>query len=86
MPSRIVAHAYRPKRAPRKQAKAYAINGPVIVTVTSKRDRHREAADDGQGAGASALPLGRLGGRKPLRKSSLLNCKNKPVISALVAD
>jgi hypothetical protein len=49
MPTRIVTHAYRPKRAPRKQAKAAAINGPAIVTASSKRDRiirRREAADD----------------------------------------
>jgi hypothetical protein len=48
MPTRIVTHAYRPKRAPRKMTKAAAITGPVIVTASSKRDtiRRREAADD----------------------------------------
>jgi hypothetical protein len=48
MASRIVTHAYRPKRAPRKRkAQATAITGPAIVTVTSKRDsiRRREEAD-----------------------------------------
>jgi hypothetical protein len=48
MRSRIVTHVHRPKRAPRKKAKAAAITNPAIVTATSKRDRfrHREAADD----------------------------------------
>ena len=47
MPSRIVTYAHRPKRPPRKKAKAAAITGPAIVTVTSKQDRiRREAADD----------------------------------------
>jgi hypothetical protein len=42
----IVTYAHRPKRAPRKKAKAAAITGPAIVTATSKRDRRREADDD----------------------------------------
>jgi hypothetical protein len=47
MPTRIVTHAYRPKRAPQKKAKAAAINGPAIVPVTNKRDRiRRREADD----------------------------------------
>jgi hypothetical protein len=48
MRSRIVTHAYRPKRAPRKKAKAAAITGPAMVRATSKqdRDRRRDAADD----------------------------------------
>ena len=51
-PRSIVTYAHRPKRPPRKKAKAAAITGPAIVTVTSKRDRiirRREeaAADDG---------------------------------------
>jgi hypothetical protein len=46
MPTRIVTHAFRPKRAPRKKAKAAAITGPAIVTVTNKRDRIRREADD----------------------------------------
>jgi hypothetical protein len=41
MPSRIVTYAHRPKRAPRKKAKAAAITGPAIVTAASKRDRDR---------------------------------------------
>src|ERR1700722_5509115 len=43
MPSRIVTYAHRPKRAPRKKAKAAAITGPTIVTATSKRT-HRQVA------------------------------------------
>jgi hypothetical protein len=48
MPSRIVTYAHRLKRPPRKKAKAAAITGPAIVTVTSKRNRIRrsEMADD----------------------------------------
>jgi hypothetical protein len=47
--TRIVTSTYRPKRAPRKKAKAVAITGPAIVTATSKRDRdrRREMVDDG---------------------------------------
>jgi hypothetical protein len=52
--TRIVTYTHRPKRAPRKTAKAAAITGPAIVTTTSKRDRRitrrREMADDGQAA------------------------------------
>ena len=47
--TRIVAYAHRPKRAPRKKAKAATITGPAIVTATSKRDRearNRPDADD----------------------------------------
>jgi hypothetical protein len=49
MPSRIVTHAYRPKRLPRKKAKAAAITGPAIVTA-QKPGRRQVAAwgDDGQ--------------------------------------
>ena len=49
--TRIVTSTYRPKRAPRKKAKAAAITGPAIVTAASKRDRTRrrkDATDDGQ--------------------------------------
>jgi hypothetical protein len=50
MPSRIVTYAHRPRRSPRqKPAKAAAVNGPAIVTASSKRDRitrRREVADD----------------------------------------
>ena len=38
MPNRIVTHTDRPKRAPREDYAA-ARTGPVIVAVTSKRDR-----------------------------------------------
>ena len=50
--TRIVTSTYRPKRAPRKKAKAAAITGPAIVTATNKRDRdrRREMVDDGQEA------------------------------------
>jgi hypothetical protein len=50
MSSRIVTHAYRPKRAPREQkAQAMAIIGPAVVTTT-KRERGNATAwvDDGQ--------------------------------------
>ena len=52
MRSRIVTYAHRPKRPPRKKAKAAAINGPAVVSATSKRDRERrrETVDDGQEA------------------------------------
>ena len=45
MPARIVTHASRPKRAPRKKANHRA---SAIVTVTNKRDRmiRRREADD----------------------------------------
>ena len=38
---RIVNHAYRPKRPPRKRAKAAAITVPAIVTVPTKQERAR---------------------------------------------
>lgn len=46
--TRIVTYAHRPKRTPRKKAKAAAITGPAIVSATSKRDRDRrqDVADD----------------------------------------
>jgi hypothetical protein len=40
----IVTYAHRPKRAPRKKAKAAAITGPAIVTANGKRT-HRQVAD-----------------------------------------
>ena len=60
MPSRIVTYAHRLKRPPRKKAKAAAMTGPAIVTVTSKRNRirRREMADDNTEAspGAQSVP------------------------------
>jgi hypothetical protein len=45
----IVTYAHRPKRAPRKKARA--VTGPAIVTANGKRDRDRRRdADDGQEA------------------------------------
>jgi hypothetical protein len=51
--TRIVTYAHRPKRAPRKRAKAAAITGPAIVTAASKRHRGRRRPDDDDGEEAS---------------------------------
>ncbi len=49
----IVTYAHRPKRPPRKKAKAAAITGPAIVTVTSKRDSIRRSEEADQNTEAS---------------------------------
>jgi hypothetical protein len=37
MTSRIVTHAYRPKRAPRRKLKAAPLTGPAIVAIASRK-------------------------------------------------
>ena len=48
--TRIVAYAHRPKRPPRKKAKAAAITVPAIVKAAPTKARRKPWVDDGQEA------------------------------------